>query len=230
MAFSALEDRVVAVTGATGRLGRLVVQALEEERAHVAAFVRTDPEARLVPVAGDSRVRPFVCDVTDGASVASAFEAVAAEFGRVDALIHTVGMWAMTPLLDTSPDAWRHVVDVNLWSTYLCFRSAARLMTAGDGGALVAVASAQGADRGAAGQSAYSAAKGGLVRLVEATADELAGHGVRVRAVAPSTILFGGETGEGVPARAVVRLCLDAAVADAAIPTGSIIRAYGTAG
>ncbi len=221
--------RVVVVTGAAGRLGRLVAGALEEEGAQVAALVRTGAEARLVPVGPGSQVRSYPCDVTDESSVRGGFRQIAEQWGRVDALVHTVGAWAATPLLDTSAEAWEHLVRVNLLSTFLCFREAARLMGAGEGGSLVAVASMQGADRGAAGQSAYSAAKAGVIRIVESAARELAGQGITARAVAPSTILFDEDGTPGVRAGTVVRLCLDCARPGSLLPSGAVIRAYGTA-
>lgn len=221
--------RVAVVTGASGRLGRLVTAAFQEEGAQVAALVRTEADARLVPVVPGSTVRTVACDVTDAASVQKAFARVAEEFGRVDALAHTVGGWARTPLLETPAGEWERILRINLLSTWHCFREAARIMAAADGGGLVAIASSQGADRGIAGQSAYAAAKAGVIRLVESAAEELASHGITARAVAPSTILYGGETSPGVPARTVVRLCLDCAHPDAVVPSGSVLRAYGTA-
>lgn len=223
------QGRVAVVTGASGRLGREVSAAFEDEGAQVAAIVRRGADARLVPVSPGSRVRAFPCDVTDESSVRETFAQIAEQLGRVDALVHTVGAWASTPLLETSADEWERLIRVNLLSTFLCFREAARIMAVGDGGGLVAIASGQGADRGVANQSAYSAAKAGVIRLIESTARELADEGITARAVAPSTILYDDDGTPGVPVRTVVRLCVDCSHPESNIPTGAVIRAYGTA-
>lgn len=226
MVDQSLEHRVAAVTGASGRLGRMTVDAFLERGATVIALGRSG--AARAASGERPRVEAVHCDVLDPESVRDAFEHVALQHGRLDALVHTVGAWGMTPLLESDADDWDRLVRVNLHSTYLCFREAARVMAAGEGGGLVAITAAQGADRGVGGQSAYSVAKAGVVRLVEAVADELADRNVTARAVAPSTILYGNETGSGVPAEAIVRLCVDCASPRAPFPSGAVVRAYGS--
>jgi len=61
----AVSGRVAVVTGASGRLGRLVTEAFEDDGFQVAALVRTGADARLVPVSPGSRVRTYACDATD---------------------------------------------------------------------------------------------------------------------------------------------------------------------
>ena len=126
----ALSGRVAVVTGASGRLGRLVTEAFEDEGFQVAALVRTGADARLVPVSPGSRVRSYACDATDESSVGEAFGQLANDLGRVDALVHTVGTWGATPILETGGEDWERLVRLNLFSTFLCFREAARIMAA----------------------------------------------------------------------------------------------------
>ena len=215
-----LSDRTVLVTGAGGRLGRVLVGALRAAGARVAAVDRDAPE----PADG---VLALAADVLDEAAVADAFAAAEAEWGPLSAVVHTVGTWDGAPLAETELDAWRRVLDLNLTSAFLVFREAARRL--GAGGVVVGIASGQGADRAPAEQAAYAASKAGVVRLVEATAAEAgAPHAV---AVAPSTLLFGDEAAgaQGVAARDVADLCARLCGGDAALHDGATLRIYGTA-
>lgn len=224
-----LSDRLVVVTGAGGRLGRVVVAHLAAAGASV---VGVDLDAPAPPDGADERPSRFLgvaADLASESGVREAF-AVAAEAGPIGALVHTVGMWDGAPLAETGLDAWETMLRVNLTSTFLAFREASRRMA--DGGRLVAIASGQGADRGVAQQAAYSASKAGVIRLVEAASAELAPRGITAVAVAPSTILFGDEdaNARGVTADEIAALCVRLAGPDGAAHAGETIRAYGTAG
>lgn len=217
-----LEEKVVVVTGAGGRLGRRLVARLAEAGARIAAV-----DLRAENLTLHDGVQGFGADLTDDAAVRAVFAQIAAAWGSIDALVHVAGMWTGKPLLDTTLADWRTNLDVNLTSAFLCFREAIRYM---DGsGRLVAMASGQGTDRGRAEQGAYSAAKAGVMRLVEAVAEEYKGTGITTHALAPSTILF-DETGKGVPAEhlidLILYLCADPA---AASTSGATLRAYGSA-
>ncbi|HLA63143.1 MAG TPA: SDR family NAD(P)-dependent oxidoreductase [Rhodothermales bacterium] len=219
-----LSDSVVVVTGASGRLGRVVVAHLRAAGAAVAALDLVPPDD-----AGDG-VLPVGADLADEGAVAEAFARVEAELGTPTALVHTVGMWAGAPLTATPLDAWERVLRVNLTSTFLCFREAARLMRrSGQGGRLVALASRQGADAAPAQQAGYAASKAGVVRLVEASAAEYAVDGIAAAAIAPSTILFGdeGEDARGVTAEVVASLCAYLCGPGGPVHSGTVLRAYG---
>ena len=212
-----LSDRSVLVTGAAGRLGRVLVQTLADAGARVAALDREAPPA---PGGGLA----LAADVLDEAAVADAFARAHTELGGLDAVVHTVGTWDGAPLAETSLEAWRRVLDLNLTSAFLVFREAARRL--GAEGVVVGIASGQGADGAPAEQAAYAASKAGVIRLVEATAAE-AGAPAAV-AVAPSTLLFDGDAGDGIPAEAVAELCARLC-RDGAHHDGATLRIYGSA-
>lgn len=219
MISSDLSGKTVLVTGAGGRLGRVVAQRLLGAGARVVGLDAQEPEG--LP----ERVVVHTADLTDERAVQDAFEAVEREAGAPDALVHTVGMWAGSPFAETPLADWQQMMAVNLTSLFLCFREAARRM--GDDGRLVAIASRQGADGGVAEQAAYSAAKGGVVRLVEAVAAEYDGR-ITAAAIAPSTILFGGEEGAaGVSVEAVADLCVYLCGDGGLVHNGTVLRAYG---
>ena len=215
---SELTDRIVVVTGAGGRLGRIVVQHLAAAGARVAALDLEAPEA--LP----ENARGFACDATDEGAVGRAFDAIESEMGTSWALVHTVGMWDGGPLAETGLDAWNRVMALNLTSAFLCIREAVRRMGEGR---IVAIASRQGADRAPSQQAAYAASKAGVVRLIEATSAEH--DGIAAVAVAPSTLLFGGEDAgaSGVRAEAVAELCVRLCGAAGAVHDGAVLRAYG---
>jgi NAD(P)-dependent dehydrogenase (short-subunit alcohol dehydrogenase family) len=217
-----LSGRVIVVTGANGRLGRVIARHLAEAGARVAGLDRAAHDI------GDLSV---TADVTDEAAVADALGRVAAELGEPDGLVHTVGMWAGAPFAETTLESWRTVLEVNLTSTFVVFREAVRRMRgAGHTARLVALASGQGADKGVAQQAAYSASKAGVVRLVEAVAAEYRADEVSAAAVAPSMILFGDEEAgtRGVEADEVARLCVTLCGSAGAVHSGSVLRAYGS--
>lgn len=217
-----LTDHVVVVTGATGRLGSVVVQELTKAGARVAALDREPaPGGHLVAVT----------DVTDERATAAAFDRVEREMGTPQAVVHTVGMWDGGALAETSLEAWRRVIDVNLTSAFVVFREAARrMLRAGTEGHLVGVAAGQGVDKGVAQQAAYSASKAGVVRLVEATAAEYRDAGITATAVAPSLILFGDEEPDarGVAVDEVASLCVTLCGSAGTVHNGSVVRAYGS--
>ena len=217
-----LSGRVIVITGGAGRLGRVLDRHLAEAGATVAAIDRD---------AHDVGSLSLTADVVDPASTEAALGRVVDTLGRLDAVVHTVGMWAGTPFAETALEEWRRVLDVNLTSTFVVFREAVRrMLAAGTEGQLVGMASGQGADKGVAEQAAYSAAKAGVVRLVEAIAAEHRDAGITAAAVAPSMILFGDEPEgtRGVEVDEVARLCVTLCGPAGTVHNGSVMRAYGS--
>ncbi|NNE70938.1 MAG: SDR family NAD(P)-dependent oxidoreductase [Rhodothermales bacterium] len=218
-----MEGKTIVVTGAAGRLGRHVVDLARKRGVTVAAVVLNEQEARQIP----EGVATFEMNVTHESDVVSGFAGIQDYLGDLDGVIHTVGAWGMTPLLSTDLANWQKLMTLNLTSAFLVFREAARHTRRG--GALVAIAAGQGVDRGAPGQAAYSAAKAGVMRLVEAAGAELAEKQIRTLAVAPSTILFDpASTDPGVHVAEVARACL-APFSNTPPASGTTFRVYGSA-
>ena len=219
-----LTNRPVIVTGAAGRLGRVVTAQLSEAGARVQALDHHEPD-ELPP-----RTHFYEVDLTHESSVKAAIAAAAAD--GLWGLVHTVGMWDGAPLVETSLSDWVRVLDVNLTSAFLATREAVRRM---DGrGRIVCIASRQGADGAPAEQAAYAASKAGVIRLVEATNAEVGPRdgegGIAAVALAPSTILFGDEPEDaaGVAVGTVAERCVELCGELGAEHAGETLRIYGT--
>ena len=173
----------VVITGASRGLGALLSHAFSQAGASVALVARTEKDLKAVAGALPGPSLVLAGDVTDEDFDEGVADAVAAEWGGVDAWICNAGI---SPVVAgprrTSASVWRQVVEVNLTGAFLGARAAARVM--GEGGRLIFTGSVVG-ERPRQGLAAYSASKAGLVGLAKALALDLAPAGITVNVVAP---------------------------------------------
>ena len=220
-----LNEKKVLITGSTGRLGQQIVQAFAGTGA---SLVTIDRSIKLDLVERNEHILLATRgDVTDESSVTEVFNHIIAEAGIPDVVIHTVGGWDGRPFIETSLEAWRSMLALNLTSAFLIFREALRHMKT-QPGALIGITSGQGADKGVAQQAAYSATKGGLTRLIESIAAEYEGTGITAHAIAPSTILYEPPYDQpGVSGGDIGALCVYLASDAGRSLNGATLRAYG---
>ena len=186
-----LDGKVVVITAAAGTgIGGAAARRCLEEGAQV--VLSDQHEARLAATRDElaathgDRVWTQPCDVTRETQAAALIEAAAAHFGRIDVLINNAGLGGTASVLDMTDEQWVRVLDVTLTGTFRCTRAALRQMVAqGHGGAVVNNASVLGW-RAQPGQAHYAAAKAGVMALTRCAALDVAQHGIRVNAVAPS--------------------------------------------
>ncbi|WP_312997020.1 SDR family oxidoreductase [Achromobacter animicus] len=127
-------------------------------------------------------------DVSEETQVLAMFEALGARWGALDVLVNNAGVSGPTSRLeDTTLDAWRNTLDVNLTGTFLCARSAVPLLRAAGGGAIVNISSVAGR-LGFSLRSPYSASKFGLAGLTQTWAMELGLSNIRVNSVLPGVV------------------------------------------
>ena len=186
-----LDGKVVVVTAAAGTgIGSAVARRCLEEGARV---MISDQHARRLAAAradlaaahGD-RVGSAPCDVTDQADVDGLVAAAVRQFGRIDVFICNAGLGGTSSVLEMTDEQWLRVLDVSLTGTFRCLRAALRQLVAqGGGGSVVTNASVLGW-RAQPGQAHYAAAKAGVMALTRCAALDVAEHGIRVNAVAPS--------------------------------------------
>jgi len=186
-----LDGRLALVTGASSGLGRHFARTLARAGACVAcAARRAAPLADLVAqlrAEGHDAIA-VTMDVSDPASVAAAFDAVADQRGTPDLVVNNAGVAVSRPLLDLTLADWDGVLDTNLKGAWLVSQEGARRWVAqGRPGAIVNIASITG-ERVAGGVAPYCASKAGLMHLTRAMALELARSRIRVNALAPGYV------------------------------------------
>ncbi|RLV01368.1 short chain dehydrogenase [Streptomyces griseocarneus] len=187
--------RLVLVTGAASGIGRATAFAFAEAGARVVAVdrdaegaARTAEMARLI---GAPEAWGEYADVSDEQAMEKLAVKVAAEYGVVDVLVNNAGIGVAGSFLDTSPDDWRKVLDVNLWGVIHGCRVFGRQMAErGQGGHIVNVASAA-AFHPFKTLTAYSTSKAAVLMLSESLRAELAGRGIGVTAICPGLVNTG---------------------------------------
>jgi 3-oxoacyl-[acyl-carrier protein] reductase len=191
-----LGKKVVVITGAARGIGRAMALAFAERGAYIAALDRdatTLEEARAACESLGTRARAYVLDVTQEAQVVKTFDAIAADFKRLDVIINNAGITRDALLVKAQDGAihskmslaqWQAVMDVNLTGVFLCGREGAeRMIQLGNGGLIINISSIS--REGNPGQTNYSAAKAGVAAMTVVWAKELARYGVRSAAIAP---------------------------------------------
>jgi NAD(P)-dependent dehydrogenase (short-subunit alcohol dehydrogenase family) len=177
-------DRQVVVSGGTGALGGAVVGSLLAAGAFCHVPYIHDGEAERFAHKGHERVRLVGgTDLSDEAAVARLYAGVP----RLWASIHIAGGFAMAPLVATDKKMLMAQLEMNLASCFLCCRAAVAAMKASGGGRIVNVVARQALEpRTGAGMTAYTASKAAVAALTQALAQEVAGDGILVNAIAPS--------------------------------------------
>jgi NAD(P)-dependent dehydrogenase (short-subunit alcohol dehydrogenase family) len=185
-------DRVAVVTGSDSGIGEAIAVALAEAGFDVGVTYRSD-KAGAESTAGKVRAAGRRCDVRpldlmDLPRAAEVVDELADALGGLGVLVNCAGTGISTPVVETDYAQWREVLSVDLDGPFLCAqRAARRMLAAGRGGRIINITSVhEHAPR--VGSGAYCAAKGGLGLLTKVLAQELAGAGITVNAVAPGEI------------------------------------------
>jgi len=176
-----MSERVVAITGGHGVLGKAVVEAALAQGLRVAVIDHASGHA-----APDGVLEIGGVDLTDPAAAKAAIETVAAHFGRLDALLNIAGGFVWQTV-EGGADEWGRMYALNLTTALNASRAALPHLKAAHEGRIVNVG-ANGALKAAQGMGAYAASKSAVHRLTEALAEELKATSVTVNAVLPSII------------------------------------------
>ena len=186
-AFS-LDGRVALVTGASRGLGAGMAVALAAAGADVALHSNAQPAATTadrISAAGGGRTESFTADLSDRAAADTLVSNTIAAFGRIDILVNNAGIIRRHAAAQHSDDEWDVVLEVNLSNAFRLCRSMGRhLIDQQRPGKIINVASLL-SFQGGISVPGYAAAKGGLVQLTKALANEWASHGINVNAIAP---------------------------------------------
>lgn len=183
-----LDNKVALVTGAGSGIGRATAQRLSGLRASVAVADIDITSARetvagIVENGGQSS--EFHVDVTSTESVHDLVRAVTADLGTVDIVVNNAGWDVTMPFMETEPEFWHKVIDINLLGPIsVCKEFLGPMIERGTGGHIVNIASDAGRV-GSSGETVYAGAKGGVIAFTKSLAREVARYGINVNCVSP---------------------------------------------
>lgn len=177
-------SRVVLVTGGNRGIGLACALAFAADGHRVAVTCRGEAPTELV----DAGILAVPCDVTDSATVDTAFATIEEKLGPVEILVANAGITRDGLVLRMSDGDFTDVIDANLTGAFRVARRAVRGMMKARWGRIILVSSIAGRV-GQTGQANYAASKAGLVGLGRSLAKEFASRNVTVNVVAPGPIL-----------------------------------------
>jgi len=179
-----LAGQVALVTGANGGLGTDVTSRLLAAGATVVGIARSIAAGET----HDSRFYPVSADLTDPEEVRGLITRLAAQFQKIDVLVHVMGGFAGGASVAETDDAtWQKMMGINLNAAFYVFRSVVPVMREAGHGRIIAIGSRQ-AVQPAAGVGAYSASKAALVSLVQTVAIENKDKNIRANVILPGTM------------------------------------------
>ena len=187
-----LQGKVAIVTGGNSGIGKAIVEYLAELGAQVVIDYRSHPEAteeleREIGSYGGSSFG-VQADVSKLDDIQRLIDAAVAQYGRVDVMVNNAGVETRTSVLDTTPEQYDMVLDVNLRGVFFATQYAAKQMIAQGGGGRIINISSVHEDWPMPGNTAYCLAKGGVRMLTRTAALELAPHGINIVNVGPGAV------------------------------------------
>ena len=177
-------NKTIAITGAASGIGKAATRRLASQGWEVFAL-------DVARIAVAPNVTPLHCDVSDAASIATAFERIAARAPKLDALICCAGILRIGPMAEMAVEEFDRVFAVNTRGTWLCAKAAFPLLKAAarpEAPARVVLLSSVAALRPKISSGAYAASKAAVSHLTRVIGVEWAEHGILVNALAPGTV------------------------------------------
>ena len=177
------QERVIAVTGAHGALGQVVVETLLGTGA---SLIAVDARAHHDNLGATLTLAPL--DLTDPEAVQTCVSTIKDQFGALHGLVNIAGGFTWQTFADAGPDTWAKMFALNVTTATSITHALLPLLKASAPSSVVNIGALAAEAPVAAGMGAYVASKAGVHALTESLADELKGEGVRVNAVLPSII------------------------------------------
>jgi 3alpha(or 20beta)-hydroxysteroid dehydrogenase len=182
-----LDGKVAMITGAAGGIGAAAARRFDEEGALLVLTDADGPGAqRLAQQLGD-RATSRAHDVTSEADWQAAVSWALETHGQIDVLLNNAGIFLAEPLVDTTLEDFRRVLDVNVVGVFLGMRAVAPAMTERGRGSIINMSSIAGLTGGPY-LTAYAASKWAVRGMTKVVARELARAGVRVNSLHPGQI------------------------------------------
>lgn len=182
-----LGGKKAVVTGSGRGIGRALALGLIKSGAQVAVTdYNQDLAMRVADEAAVMGGNAFVerLDVSDLASISSAFDKCTNKMGGLDILINNAGVEQVCDSLLVEETLWEKIVGINLKGAFFCAQAAGRVMAAEQGGSIVNLCSLT-SYVGVPTATAYTSSKSGLLGMTRALSAEWAGKGIRVNGIAP---------------------------------------------
>ena len=184
-----LKDKVAVITGGSRGIGFAIADAYLREGAKVVITASTEENAQKAAKTLEEKhpgavVRGIAPDLTALASVQTAFDAVAQEFGAIDILVNNAGVSERTPFTQYTQDVFDKVMDLNVTGVFNPTRAAVKHMETQGSGVILSTSSMV-SIYGQPGGVAYPTSKFAVNGLTLSLARELGPKGIRVNAVAP---------------------------------------------
>lgn len=176
---------VILVTGGTGAIGSAIAAEFAKTDDVIITYNSREEQAKRLCT--ELQCSAVQADVSDHASAQNAVEKVLRDHGRIDVLVNNAGISQIKLFTDITPEDWQNVMNVDLNGVYNMTHAAVRSMINRKSGAIVNISSVWGVYGGSC-ESAYSAAKAGVIGLTKALARELGASGITVNCVAPGVI------------------------------------------
>lgn len=187
-----LSGKTALITGGSRGIGRAIGLRLATQGADVAFTYRGNAEAAAATVADiealGRRALSIQADASDVEAAEMVVKTVLEAFGRIDILVNNAGITRDDLIMRMSAEAWRDVLETNLFGAFWMTKAVTRPMLKARSGRIINITSVSG-QAGQTGQANYSSAKAGLIGLTKASARELASRTITVNAVAPGFVL-----------------------------------------
>jgi len=184
-----LSGKTALVTGATGGIGGAIARAFHTAGATVAISGRQSDKLEALAKELGERVHVLPCDLADRAAVAKLIDEAVAKMGGLSILVNNAGLARDNLFMVMKDDQWDDVIAVNLTSTFMLCRAAARAMLRArpNFGRIINIASVSGVF-GNPGQGNYAASKAGVIGMTKSLAREVAPRGITANCIAPGFI------------------------------------------
>jgi len=181
-----LDGKIAVVTGGTKGMGKAMALALAEVGADIAAVSRRpDPDLEKAVLALGRRYLHHSADLSQREETRKVIPAIVEKMGDVDILINNAGIIRRSPAIEHSEGDWDATLEIDLTATFILSQAAGQVMLRKGGGKIINVASVL-AFQGGLNVAGYASAKHGVAGLTKALANDWAGKGVNVNALAPS--------------------------------------------
>lgn len=182
-----MANKVALITGASRGIGELTAYRLAALGMATVLTARTENDlqrvaSRIEQSGGTVSIYP--ADLSEPDAARSLLEHVRQHFGRLDVLVNNAGVGHFVPVIQSEPDEWWKIMEINLRSMFLVTRFALPLMLAQGNGHIVNLLSIAG-KRPFRGMSAYCASKAAGLMFTQVLASEVRAQGIRVTAIVP---------------------------------------------